>query len=931
MWSDIISGEKDAVVAAEDAPEIEGYDILEEIGNGGMGIVYRARQHQPEREVALKIIAPYSLRAALARARFMIEVEAMAAVEHPTMLPLYDTGEDEYGRPWLTMQLAHGGTLGERTDRFSEKWREIARLLVKLCQAIHFAHERGILHRDLKPANILFDKEDNPYIADFGLAKWADDDSSITKSTYLLGSPAYLAPETAAGGSKRSTTVSDVYGLGAILYELLCGKKPYEGTQAAEVLTQILKDTLISPRAKLSKIPRDLDVIVMKAMASEPGKRYHSASAFADDLNRWLEGRAIQARPVGSVERMLNWARRNPALTTLSLLLLTSLITGGILLWKSNQELTVALDDAENRVDFMTRELPPRLEPLGRLDLLDDVFENVSEHYAMDNRTDSQSLSRHADFLTQWAQILRPRGKIKESIDRLEQAMVKAEAATQVKPASLEASRSLVATGRRLGEALIEDLQFDEARTILASTIAFSEQAAKDHPDDLLLAQHIAKLVLERAILELEADEPEQALIYGEQAMKLWEKITPEMLTHPDSPLNQQALITATMGHFTLSKIHNKLSDSYNEAAQLKNYLTAAEKLMLLSPANLHFRHEHVIARQVMLKHQLQNDDMTLDESLEKFQKLDSDIVFLTTQEPGNVRWHTDSVTIAFRMHEIATRQNDEDSANRFLNIISQRLEPLYKAEPNDIRFLYSHRAASAQCAFLYLETDWPKAKYHFNQLSNIQLRICRLVPNITSHISLLKGTRKIAIDYQKREGTPQAMEWLISRAEVYNQKAKLYQPGIAAYWKWSEAKCYALIPEIFKDSPALLTTDHVRKWFSLLIEIADHSTPLPEYSKDVYSASLAYLNLLNNETDDLLKALTQLLRIMPVLRDSGGKTVDSDSEEKWLELIILNIQKIPKVKRQAIIDQSLNEFFSEPDSDSNKASPYYKQLQQLR
>ena len=219
LWTGLLADDD----AENDRPEIPNHEVFEEIGHGGMGIVYRARQLKPDREVALKVIAPYSLRAAEARQRFLMEVEAMAAVEHPAVLPLYEIGEDAAGRPWLTMPLMSGGSLADVSEKYAGKWRDAALLIETLARAIGFAHERGIIHRDLKPSNILFDGSNHPYIADFGLAKWAHAESGVTQSNYLLGSPSYLAPEAAAKGSKATTTVSDVYGLGAILYELLTG------------------------------------------------------------------------------------------------------------------------------------------------------------------------------------------------------------------------------------------------------------------------------------------------------------------------------------------------------------------------------------------------------------------------------------------------------------------------------------------------------------------------------------------------------------------------------------------------------------------------------------------------------------------------------------------------------------------------------------
>jgi serine/threonine protein kinase len=429
LWGDLILGAQEEQQQGRRGPEIPGYEIKEEIGRGGMGVVFLARQESSGREVALKMVAPDTLRELEARQRFLVEVEAMAAVQHPALIPLYDAGQDAYGRPWLAMQYAAGGTLAARLAGYSRQWRLCAELLVTLARAVAYAHERGVLHRDLKPANILFDAAGHPYVADFGLAKWADEDGSVTRTASVLGSPAYLAPEAAASGSKATTTVSDVYGLGAILYELLCGARPYEGASAPEIITRIRDHAPAAPRAKLPDIPLDLEVIVLKAMAREPGQRYASAAALADDLQRWLDGLPILARPLGPLGRLLSWSRRKPALAALSGLLAGSVITGGVMVWRESQRRAVAQAQAEERVDFMIRDLPGRLAPLGRLDLLDRVFENVAGYYREAPATDAAGLAREADFLTGWAQILRPRGQTLAAVERLRDAMDKARTA----------------------------------------------------------------------------------------------------------------------------------------------------------------------------------------------------------------------------------------------------------------------------------------------------------------------------------------------------------------------------------------------------------------------------------------------------------------------------------------------------------------------
>lgn len=366
LWGEMIRGEMQGQADSASWPRIPGYEILAEAGRGGMGVVYRARQHLPAREVALKIVVPGSLRATEERRRFQLEVEAMAALTHPGILPLYETGEDDHGRAWFTMLLAEGGTLADRVAALQGNWRHIAALVVGLASAVQYAHQRGILHRDLKPANIIFDLQDRAYVADFGLAKWADSDAGLTQSTHmLLGSPSYLAPEAASGGARSATTANDVYGLGAILYELLTGVPPYTGTSAVQVVTDIIAGPPPAPRQIFPGIPRDLEVIAQTAMAREAPRRYASAAALAEDLTHWLEGRPILARPVSTVERSLIWARRNPALAALLAVIAVGVGAITILTQTANRRLANE-SEVSRRQAILAREAEARALESGR-------------------------------------------------------------------------------------------------------------------------------------------------------------------------------------------------------------------------------------------------------------------------------------------------------------------------------------------------------------------------------------------------------------------------------------------------------------------------------------------------------------------------------------------------------------------------------------
>jgi WD40 repeat protein/tRNA A-37 threonylcarbamoyl transferase component Bud32 len=305
------------------------YELLEEIARGGMGVVFKARQISLNRTVALKMILTGQLASALDVARFRAEAEAAANLDHPNILPIYDVGEYE-GQHYFSMKLIDGGSLATALQRRPQAdLRTLVDKLARVCRAVHFAHQRGVLHRDLKPANVLLDADGTPYVTDFGLAKKVEGDSRLTQSGAVVGTPSYMAPEQARAARQLSTG-ADVYSLGAILYELLTGRPPFHGPSVLDTILQVLEKEPDHPRRAAPHADPDLSVIALKCLEKDPAKRYESAAALADDLERWLRGEPILARPAGGAERAWKWARRRPALAAL-VSLLAVVAVGGLL------------------------------------------------------------------------------------------------------------------------------------------------------------------------------------------------------------------------------------------------------------------------------------------------------------------------------------------------------------------------------------------------------------------------------------------------------------------------------------------------------------------------------------------------------------------------------------------------------------------------
>jgi predicted Ser/Thr protein kinase len=307
-----------------------GYEILEEIGRGGMGVVFRARQVGLDRIVALKMLRSAEYAFAEDVRRFLVEAQAVAKLSHPGIVRVFDFGQHA-GLPYYAMELITGGSLHERANKAPIAARHAAEILVGIARAVQHAHDNGVLHRDLKPENVLLTDDGRPTVTDFGLARVSQPGSEDrTRSGTILGTPGYAAPEQAAGRTRQVGHASDVYSLGAVLYRLLVGRPPFMAATPHETLLQVISEDPTPPSRIDRSVPRDLETICMKCLNKEPAKRYHSAGELADDLERFVHDEPILARPTGSAERVAKWVRRNRVVASLLLVIAAALVVGSV-------------------------------------------------------------------------------------------------------------------------------------------------------------------------------------------------------------------------------------------------------------------------------------------------------------------------------------------------------------------------------------------------------------------------------------------------------------------------------------------------------------------------------------------------------------------------------------------------------------------------
>ena len=310
----------------------DDYELLEEIGRGGQGVVYRARQKSLNRTVAIKIIGISNGRTKAHLKRFRLEAEAAAKLNHPFVVPIHEIGQRK-GRCYFSMGLVEGGRLDQIAKREPMSPRQATEVIAKLARTVHYAHQHGIIHRDIKPGNILLDTKGEPHLTDFGVARLLETENDATCTIEVSGTPSYMAPEQAHANNGHVSSATDVYGLGAVLYQLLAGQPPFTGGTPFETVRLLLETEPRQPRLLNPKVDRDLSTICLKCLEKDPRRRYSSALALAEDLEHWLRHEPIRARRTGVLARGRKWIRRSPAAAALVVMSVLLASAVGIIVW----------------------------------------------------------------------------------------------------------------------------------------------------------------------------------------------------------------------------------------------------------------------------------------------------------------------------------------------------------------------------------------------------------------------------------------------------------------------------------------------------------------------------------------------------------------------------------------------------------------------
>jgi tetratricopeptide (TPR) repeat protein len=511
-----------------------GFEVLDELGRGGMGVVYRAFQPSLSRHVALKVIKAAEFATEGELRRFRNEAEAVAMLDHPHIIPIFEVGQSR-GLHYFSMKLVAGASLDRRLDEFADDPRAAARLVAIAAEAVHHAHRRGLIHRDLKPANILVDERGEPYVTDFGLARPIAADGGLTRTGMIVGTPSYMSPEQATGGQGEFTTATDVYGLGAVLYALLTGRAPHGGSSLLETLDKV-RGVAPEPPSRLNlQVPRDLEIICLKCLEKDPRRRFDGAHELADDLRRWLSGRPINARPIGPLTRARMWCRRHPLPAALATLLVVSIVGGFAgMTWKWREADRNATRSAR-LVDYLANrviaesstEQNPHAANLTVRALLDRTASRIGGDFQDEPEVEAAiremvgwaygSLGAFDRAVTELQKVvnldtdlygpehpttLRAAGKLAALLDESGQlaeaeSLARRNLAASRRIFGIEAPASLEAA-ERLGTILRERRGFAEAESLLRGTLdARRRFLPTDHPDTLGTIHQLCLLLLD--------------------------------------------------------------------------------------------------------------------------------------------------------------------------------------------------------------------------------------------------------------------------------------------------------------------------------------------------------------------------------------------------------------------------------------------------
>jgi tetratricopeptide (TPR) repeat protein len=638
-----------------------------------MGRVFRARQLSLNRTVAIKTLLPGTAEDPEKLARFRVEAEAAGALSHPNIVAIYEVGEID-GQPFLAMAYVDGETLEKHLVQGPWEIPDAAALVKTLAEAVHHAHQRGVLHRDLKPGNILLDREGKPKITDFGIAKILKE-KSTSLTTQVAGTPSYMAPEQTTG--KGVSVATDVYALGAILYRVITGHPPQLGESPEQVLYAVYYLDPKRPREYRTEIPLDLETIALKCLAKEPDRRYPDAQALAEDLRRFLAREPILAREVSAWERLWLRARRHPTLSILSALLAISVIAGIVLQSMSLARVRVARLESERLITFLDEQLATDLRQLGRLDLMGKVITNVTDYYRRyPTPPDSESKTRRAEFYHLAAVAEHEMGKLPEALAHGREALHQRQLATNPRlPAN---SIDLARENLLLAE--LESVNDNDANAAryLSSARAEYEPVLSRTNLDMSTESRLSEVLLTDCEFGLKHGKPEDSKERLGKALELLRHLGSSPTPRPEI---QSLVAESDFADGVLSKVDG---DANHALESFQRYVAQMSNLVQTFPKEASFRYALAVAYQRV------GDELrgygALSESEPFFRAFHEQSERLAQQDPLNSQWQTAYASSLWWMSEIEA-QTSPELANKHLSAAEQVYEKLLGLFPDRLEW----------------------------------------------------------------------------------------------------------------------------------------------------------------------------------------------------------------------------------------------------
>jgi serine/threonine protein kinase len=828
-------------------PAPPGYQVLGELGRGGMGAVYKARHLALNRVVALKVIVSGAWAGPTEIARFRTEAEAVARLQHPNIVQIYEIGEFE-GRPFFSLEYVAGGSLAERLDRRPLPSRLAAELVRTLALAIDAAHECGIVHRDLKPANILLVAGDSsscpsttplvPKIADFGLAKRLGHDSGMTQTGMVVGTPSYMAPEQAQGLVHAVGPAADVYALGAILYECLTGRPPFCAATHLETIQQVHSQPPVSPRRLQPSLAHDLETVCLKCLEKEPRRRYASARALADDLERWLAWRPIQARPATPWERARKWAKRRPAVAALLsglALALVSLIT--VLAWSNvriGRQAEYAREQsrfAQGVVEDMYSQVAEEwLADQPEKDPLQKEFLGKALHYyeVLTREGDSEPEARRGTARAHFrmGQLYRSLNQPEDSAAAYRRAIALQERLRDDFPGEPGYRQDLANSHNWLGELLREgERSLVDAEENYRRAFALQEQLAQEHPGDPEYRRELARSHANLGLVEMDTERRAEAGTDYDSAVDLLEQALKE---RPESADYRHELARTYTSRGIFRRENGQLPEAeadYRRAVGLLEELRRTGRARTLYAYNLAIAY-HDLGN---LRYLLRNNPGALAD----LARAEPILVRLAEDFPARARYRKKLAKVYNSLGSVLTKMNRPDLAEANWTKARDLLTELLREDAAEAEYHADLGISLGNLGAGKVRQDDLRGGRLLLEEAVVQLRTALPSnPNRRDYKRALRNQyRDLAETLVRSEDRPAALAAATALAEVFPDQAQGYY-----YAACFAARCVALAEkEAFADAEARQSAvrRQVEQSVSLLRQALDKGLTGTERLKD--------------------------------------------------------------------------------------------------